>query len=57
MGKKIESKRHLHVDGRIFVATAVVTFFGKDHVNWSSINGVMIGRSWKIKFGKLTPKR
>ena len=30
----------------------VVTFFGKDHVNWSNINGVMIGRSWKIKFGK-----
>ena len=31
----------------------VVTFFGKDHVNRSSINGVMIGRNWKIKFGKL----
>ena len=31
----------------------VVTFFGKDHVNWSSISGVMIRRSWKIKFGKL----
>ena len=31
----------------------VVTFFGKDHVNWSSINEVMIGRSWKINFGKL----
>ena len=31
----------------------VVTFFGKEHVNWSSINGVMIGRSLNIKFGKL----
>ena len=31
----------------------VVTFFGKEHVNWSSISGVMIRRSWKIKFGKL----
>ena len=31
----------------------VVTFFGKDHVNWSSINGVMKGWSQKIKFGKL----
>ena len=31
----------------------VVTFFGKDHVNWSSINEVMIGRSGKINFGKL----
>ena len=30
----------------------VVTFFGKEHVNWSSISGVMIGRSWTIKFGK-----
>ena len=30
----------------------VVTFFGKDHVHWFSINEVMIGRSWKIKFGK-----
>ena len=27
----------------------VVTFFGKDHVNWSSINRVMKGRSWTIK--------
>ena len=26
----------------------VVTFFGKEHVNWSNIYGVMIGRSWKI---------
>ena len=26
----------------------VVTFFGKEHVNWSSISKVMIGRSWKI---------
>ena len=31
----------------------VVTFFGKNHVNWSTINEVMIGRSWKINFGKL----
>ena len=31
----------------------VVTFFGKEHVNWSSISGVMIRRSWKFKFGKL----
>ena len=31
----------------------VVTFFGKEHVNWSSISGVMKWRSWKIKFGKL----
>ena len=31
----------------------VVTFFGKEHVNWSSISGVMIRRSWTIKFGKV----
>ena len=31
----------------------VVTFFGKEHVNWSSISGVMIGRSSTIKFGKV----
>ena len=31
----------------------VVTFFGKEHVNCSSISGVMIRRSWKFKFGKL----
>ena len=31
----------------------VVTFFGKEHVNWSSISGVIMGRSWKIEFGKL----
>ena len=31
----------------------VVIFFGKEHVNWSSISGVMRGRSWKIKFGKI----
>ena len=31
----------------------VVTFFGKEHVNWSSFGGVMIGRSWKIQFEKL----
>ena len=30
----------------------VVTFFGKEHVYWSSISGVMIGWSWTIKFGK-----
>ena len=27
----------------------VVTFFGKEHVNWFHISGVMIGRSWTIK--------
>ena len=27
----------------------VVTFFGKEHVNQSSISRVMIGRSWTIK--------
>ena len=27
----------------------VVTLFGKEHVNWSSISGVMIGRCWTIK--------
>ena len=27
----------------------VVTFFGKEHVNWFSISGVTIGRSWTIK--------
>jgi len=27
----------------------VVTFFGEEHVNWSSIGGVMIGKSWTIK--------
>ena len=27
----------------------VVTFFGKEQVNWSSIREVLIGRSWKIK--------
>ena len=31
----------------------VVIFFGKEHVNWSSISGDMMGRSWKIEFGKL----
>ena len=31
----------------------VVIFFGKEHFNWSSINGVKVGRSQKIKFGKL----
>ena len=31
----------------------VVTFFGKEHVNWSIISGVMIGWSWKIKFWKI----
>ena len=31
----------------------VVTFFGKEHVNQSSISRVMIGRSWTIKFGKI----
>ena len=30
----------------------VVIFFGKEHVNLSNISGVMIGLSWKIKFGK-----
>ena len=27
----------------------VVTFFGKEHVNWFHISGVMIGRSWTIE--------
>ena len=31
----------------------VVTFFSIEHANWSSISGVMRGRSWKIEFGKL----
>ena len=31
----------------------VAIYFGKEHVNWSSISGVMRGRSWKIEFGKL----
>ena len=31
----------------------VVTFFGKELVNLSSISGVIIGRSWTIKFGKV----
>ena len=31
----------------------IVTFFGKEHVNWPSNSGVMIGRSSKINFGKL----
>ena len=34
----------------------VVTFFGKEHVNWSRISGVMIGRSWKIEIGKTVTK-
>ena len=31
----------------------VVTFFGKEHVNWSSNSGVMMERSWKIEFEKI----
>ena len=31
----------------------VVLVFGKEHADWSNIGGVMIGWSWKIKFGKL----
>ena len=27
----------------------VVTFFGKEHVDWFSISGVTVGRSWTIK--------
>ena len=30
----------------------VVIFFGKEHVIWSNISGVVIGLSWQIKFGK-----
>ena len=30
-----------------------IHFFGKEHVNWSSVSGVMIGRSWTNKFGKI----
>ena len=26
--------------------------FGKEHANWSIISGVLIGWSWKIKFGQ-----
>ena len=36
-----------------FCPWKVVTFFGKEHLNWSSISGVMIGRSWTIEFGKI----
>ena len=28
-----------------------VLVFGNEHANWSNISGVMIGWSWKIKFG------
>ena len=31
----------------------VVLDFGKQHANWSNINGVMIGWSWKVMFGKV----
>ena len=31
----------------------VVLVFGKEHANWSNIRGIMIGWSWKIKFGKI----
>ena len=31
----------------------VVLDFGKEHANWSNISEVMIGWSWKIKFGKI----
>ena len=31
-----------------FSSWRAVIFFGKEHVNWPSISGVMIGRSWKI---------
>ena len=31
----------------------VVLNFGKEHANWSNISEVMIGWSWKIKFGKI----
>ena len=27
-----------------------IKFFGKEHVNWSSISGVILGRSRTIKF-------
>ena len=36
-----------------FSSWKVVIFFGKEHINWSSISGDMMRRSWKIKFGKL----
>ena len=36
-----------------FFPWKVVIFYGKEHVNWFRISGVMIGRSWKIEFGKL----
>ena len=41
------------MDDSIFLDVRLVTFFSKEHVNWSSIGWVMIGRNWKIKFGKL----
>ena len=31
----------------------VVLDFGKEHANWSNISEVMIGWSWKIKYGKI----
>ena len=31
----------------------LVLVFGKEHANSSNITGVMIGWSWKIKFGKI----
>ena len=36
-----------------FCPWKVVTFFGKEHLNWSSNSGVTIGRSWTIEFGKV----
>ena len=30
----------------------LVTFFGKEHVNWFRISGVIIGRTWTIKSNK-----
>ena len=36
-----------------FSSWKVVTFFGKEHVIWSSNSGVMMSRSWKIKIENL----
>ena len=39
-----------------FSSWKVVTFFGKEHINWSSNYGVMMGRSWKIEIKNVTKK-
>ena len=39
-----------------FSSWKVVTFFGKEHINWSSNCGVMMGRSWKTEIENVTKK-